>query len=207
MCIFRAYYSTECWSNNYFAIIFELFKEYSMLLKSLVLFFVILLFSSCSSTGVLVSDNGLAPSPKRVQQRSVFLIDLAQISGNTLYIDRKTFKESLSDTLELGNAKLTFNPNAHLEVNFNQTVLDENRFKADYRYQLQYRIDRRVKIVVSYIMYGKSNYQNSFTYNVQLKSGSFLSYDDADRKAHKILFKKLGSMVAQRVLALRHKFK
>lgn len=175
--------------------------------KLLLLISLTLLFSACSNNGVLVSDKGLAPSQKRVYEKNLFLIDLAQISGNTLYIDRKTFKQSLSDMLELRRAKLEFNPDAHLKVHFNQTILDENRFKADYHYKPQFRLDRRVKVVVTYTMYGKSHYQNSFTYNVLLKSGSFLSYDDADRKAHKILFRKLGSMVADRILSLRHKFR
>lgn len=178
-----------------------------MLLKNFILFIITIFFTSCSSIGVLVSDKGLAPSQKRVHKKNLFLIDLAQMSGNTLYIDRKTFKESLSESLELRGTKLEFNPDAHLKVDFNQIVLDENRFKADYHYKPQFRIDRRVKVVVTYTMYGKSHYQNSFTYNVLLKSGSFLSYDGADRKAHKILFRKLGSMVAERILSLRHEFR
>lgn len=178
-----------------------------MLLKKFILLIITIFFTSCSNTGVLVSDKGLAPSQKRVPKKRLFLIDLAQISGNTLYVDRKTFKNSLSESLELRGAKLGFNPDTHLKIDFNQTILDENRFKAEYHYKPQFRIDRRVKVVVSYTMYGKAHYQNSFTYNVLLKSGSFLSYDDADRKAHKILFRKLGSLVAERVLSLRHKFR
>ncbi|MGV6829928.1 MAG: hypothetical protein ACWA5P_00010 [bacterium] len=178
-----------------------------MLLKKFILLIITIFFTSCSNTGVLVSDKGLAPSQKRVPKKRLFLIDLAQISGNTLYIDRKYFKESLSENLEYRGAKLEFNPDTHLKVNFTQSVLDKNRFKANYHYEPQYRIDRRVRVVVTYTLQGKSHYQNSFTYNVLLKSGSDVSYNDADRKAHKILFRKLGSMVAQRVLELRHKFK
>ena len=178
-----------------------------MQLKFLILSFIILIFAGCTTNSVLVSDKGLAPTPRKVHSPNLFLVDLAQISGNTLYIDRKYFKESLSQYLKEHKASLEFNPNAHLIVNIRQNVLDENRFKTYYNGRLQYRIDRRLSVVIDYSMYGKSNYHNSFTYNVLIKSGSYISFDEADRKAHIILFKKLGKMVGERVIALRHRFR
>jgi len=177
-----------------------------MYFRLFILSLFIIVLNSCTTNSVLTTDSKLAPAPKKNHTQSLFLIDLEQISGDTLYIDRKYFKEALSEYLKDHKAALEFNPNAHLIVNFTQTVLNENRFQTYYRDAKQYRIDRRVSVVVNYSMYGKSNYHNSFTYNVLVKSGSFVSYEDADRKAHIILFKQLGKMVGQRVLALRHKF-
>ncbi len=178
-----------------------------MQLKFLILPIIILIVAGCTTNSVLVSDNGLAPAPRKTHSPNLFLVDLAQMSGNTLYIDRKYFKESLSQYLKEHKASLEFNPDAHLIVNIKQNVLDENKFKTYYNGRLQYRIDRRLSVIVDYSMYGKSNYHNSFTYNVLVKSGSYVSFDDADRKAHIILFKKLGNMLGERVIALRHRFR
>ena len=178
-----------------------------MQLRLYILTIITILFTACTSNSVLVSDKGLAPAPKKTHSQNLFLVDLEQINGNTLYIDRKYFKETLSQYLKEHKASLEFNPNAHLIVSFTQTVLNENRFQTFYKDEKQYRIDRRVSVVVDYSMYGKSNYHNRFTYNVLVKSGSFVSYEDADRKAHIILFKQLGKMVGKRVIALRHKFR
>ncbi len=181
--------------------------EPTMPAKQIIIFFTLVFFTACTTNSVLVSDRGLAPAPKKSHSQDLFLVDLEQISGDTLYIDRKYFKETLSQYLKEHKAALEFNPNAHLIVNFTQTILNENKFQTYYRDAKQYRIDRRVSAVVDYSMYGKSNYHNRFTYNVLVKSGSFVSYDDADRKAHIILFKQLGKMVGQRVLSLRRKFR
>lgn len=168
---------------------------------------VAMVFSGCTTNSVLVSDRGLAPAPREHRtQAKIFTVSLASLSGNTLFIDRKTFKESLNRALQLSRAQLGFNPLVQLRVRFDQKVLDENRFIAKGRYERQYRLDRRVRVEVFYSLDGKSSYSNQFTYNVLLKSGSYTSFDDADRKAHKLLFNQLGKMVAQRVLSLRHKF-
>ena len=174
--------------------------------KFFILSFIAIIFAGCTTNSLLVSDSGLAPAPKATHTKNLFLVDLEQISGDTLYIDRKYFKKSLSDYLAQHRASLEFNPHTHLIVSFQQTMLNENRFKAFYKNSEQYRIDRRLSVVVSYSMYGKSNYHNSFTYNVTLKSGSYQSYEDAERKAHIILFRQLGKMVGKRVIALRHRF-
>ena len=178
-----------------------------MQIKYLTFVFLSIIISGCTTDSVLVSGKGLAKAPRQAHSQNIFLVDLEQISGNTLYIDRKHFKSSFSDYLQAHKAAVEFNPNAHLIVNFNQTILNENRFENNYKSKLQYRIDRRVSIDVDYSMYGKSTYHNKFTYSVLVKSGSYISYDDADRKAHIILFEQLGKMVGQRTLALRHKFK
>ncbi len=178
-----------------------------MYLRAFIPLLIALLFLSCSTNSVLRTDSDLAPAPKKTRTQNLFLVDLEQISGDTLYIDRKYFKESLSNYLKEHKAALEFNPDAHLIVHFTQTKLSEHRFKTHYRDIEQYRIDRRISVVVDYSLYGKSSYHNSFTYNVLIKSGSYVSYDDADRKAHIILFKELGRMVGKRVIALRHKFR
>ena len=164
--------------------------------------------AGCSTNSVLVSDKNLASAPSKKHRKSdAFLVDLEQLSGNTAYIDRKYFKKSLRNYLEERRAKLAFNPDAHLLVDFNQTIIDENRFTRVFENQKQYRLDKKVSIIVDYTMKGKSSYHNSFTYNVLLKSGSFVSYDDADRKTHILLFNKLGEMVGKRVIALKHRFR
>ena len=179
-----------------------------MKIKLITLLIITVIFSACTSTtNVLTTEHSLAPAPKVHRASNVFLVDLEQVSGNTLYIDRKAFKEALTNSLRAHKADIGYNPNAHLIVHIDQTKLNENRFKATHHNYLQYRIDRKIHLVVDYTMYGKSQYHNSFTYNVLVKSGSYISFDDADRKAHKILFRKLGNMVAQRVLALRHRFR
>ncbi len=170
-----------------------------------------LVLVGCSSKNVLYTDRGLAKSKDiRLDSKDskIFYIDLETLSGNMVYIDRKYFKEAFNETLELHNAKNEFNNNAaHLVVYIEKYKLNEHRFEGEYDDATQYRIDRKFKINVNYSMYGNSSYKNSFIYNVLVKSGSYQSYDDADRKSHIKLFSKLGKMVAERALKLRKKFK
>ena len=167
-----------------------------------------LFFNACSNRSVLYSDKGLAPSQhKRSVRDNTFYINLETLTGDMLYIDRKYFKQAFDDTLGLHKAKREFKSNAaNLSVYIYQTKLDENRFEGDYQDASQYRIDRKLKIKVTYSIYGEKSYNNTFTYNVLVKSGSYLSYDDADRKAHIKLFRQLGKMVADRVLKLRRRY-
>ena len=178
------------------------------IIKFILLSFFLLFFTACSNRSVLYSDRGLAPSQhKRALRDNTFYVNLETLSGNMVYIDRKYFKQAFDDTLGLHKAKREFKSNAaNLNVYIYQTKLDENRFEGDYKDVSQYRIDRKLKIKVTYSVYGEKSYNNSFTYNVLVKSGSYLSYDDADRKAHIKLFRQLGKMVAQRVLKLRRRY-
>ncbi len=170
---------------------------------------IVTIFSGCGSRNILYTDRGLAPSrSKSLKIDKTFYVDLETLTGNIVYIDRKYFKQAFNDTLELHGAKNEFNEqSAHVNISIEQEKLDENYFKSDYKDATQYRLDRKLRVKVYYSIYGKSTYNSSFTYNVLVKSGSYVSYEDADRKAHIKLFRQLGKMVANRILKLRRKFK
>jgi len=130
--------------------------------------------------------------------------DIGYIRGDgILYIDRRVFRESLKQHLaKEGKFRIKYNPFMEIDFRIHQKIVDKKFYRALYKGNRQYRVKKKLIVRVEYAIYNSKKeaiFRDDFTYKVIMKSGSTISYQEADHKLHRKLFWILGKIVAKRL--------
>jgi len=126
------------------------------------------------------------------------------VSGDIAYIDRKYFKRTLSEILDKRGIVEDYNSPNKIDIRVITTVEDTKTSGGDsYQNCSAYKLDRKAQGAVIYTIRGKKYYTNSINYKFLVKSASCVSYDDAELKARKRLFRRLGEITADRIARVK----
>jgi len=128
------------------------------------------------------------------------------VSGDVAYVDRKYFKQTFEEALYRNGIIPDYNSPNTIDVRIIVTFKDSKTSGgASYQNCSAYKLDRKAQGAVIYTVKGKGYYTDSINYKFDIKSASCVSYDDAELKARKILYRRLGEVTASRVVRLKSK--
>jgi len=178
----------------------------------------VLVLSGCGSSLSSSSSNGVRggvyTGPQHTQRvrtrsssRRAYTARI-NISGDTSYVDRKYFKRTFSEALEKKGIVSDYNSPNTIDIRIIKSVEDSKTSGGNsYQNCSAYKLDRRAQGAIIYTVKGKGYYTNSINYKFLVKSASCVSYDDAERKARKKLFRRLGEITANRVAKVKPKLR
>jgi len=130
------------------------------------------------------------------------------VSGDTSYIDRKYFKQTLTEALDRKGIVADYNSANTIDIRIIKSVEDTKTSGGDsYQNCSAYKLTRKAQGAVIYTVKGKGYYTNSINYKFLVKSASCVSYDDAELKARKKLFRRLGEITANKVASVKPKLR
>jgi len=176
---------------------------------------VVLFLSGCGSVfGNSSRGGGVYTAPQynervRTQSssRKVYTARI-NVTGDTSYIDRKYFKQTFNEALYRNGIVSDYNSPNVIDIRIIKSVEDSKTSGGDsYQNCSAYKLDRKAQGAVIYNIKGKGYYTNSINYKFLVKSASCVSYDDAELKARKKLFRRLGEITASRVVNLKSKLR
>ncbi len=129
-----------------------------------------------------------------------------EVSGDTSYIDRKYFKQALSEILYRNGIIDDYNSPNQIDIRLITTIKDTKTSGGDsYQNCTAFKLDRLAQGAVIYTVKGRGYYTNSINYKFKIKSASCVSFDDAELKARRRLYRRLGEITAQKVLEVKPK--
>ncbi len=128
------------------------------------------------------------------------------VSGDISYVDRKYFKQTLTSELYKRGIEDNYNSPNRINVRIISTVNDtKTSGGASYQNCSAYKLTRDAQGAIIYTVKGKGYYTNSINYKFKVYSSSCISYDDAELKARKKLFRRLGEITADRLRGIKSK--
>ena len=130
------------------------------------------------------------------------------VTGDISYVDRKYFKQTFNEALYRNGIVSDYNSPNVIDIRIIKTVEDSKTSGgASYQNCSAYKLDRKAQGAVIYNIKGKGYYTNSINYKFLVKSASCVSYDDAELKARKKLFRRLGEITASRIISVKSKLR
>jgi len=128
------------------------------------------------------------------------------IDGDVSYVDRKYFRQSFSEVLYRNHILSDYNSPNKIDVRIIVTVRDSKTSGGDsYQNCSAYKLDRKAQGAVIYTIKGKGYYTNSVNFKFNVKSASCVSFDDAELKARKLLYRRLGEITGSKVVKYKSK--
>ncbi len=130
------------------------------------------------------------------------------IGGDISYVDRKYFRQTFEEALYKHGIIPDYNSPNTIDVRVIVTFKDSKTSGGDsYQNCSAFKLDRKAQGAVIYTVKGKGYYTNSINYKFDIKSASCVSYDDAELKARKMLYRRLGEVTAAKVVGLKSKLR
>ena len=130
------------------------------------------------------------------------------VDGDVSYVDRKYFKQTLSEALYRNGIISDYNSPNTIDIRIITTIEDSKTSGgSSYQNCSAFKLDRKAQGAVIYTVKGKGYYTNSINYKFKIKSASCVSYDDAELKARKMLYRRLGEVTASKIIKLKPKLR
>ena len=143
---------------------------------------------------------------ERTPHRGRVYSSRVNITGDVSYVDRKYFKQTLEDILRQSGIEEDYNSPNKIDIRIIKSV-DKTKTSGGDSYQncSAFQINQVAQGAILYTIRGKLTYNDTINYKFTVNSASCVSYDDAELKARKKLYRRLGEITASRLVNLKSK--